>query len=270
MNDVLAAHLKAVLEADYHGNVELLLSDVRRAVAAGPRASASKPSGDRKILVEGKGLTKEYVVGGKPVHALKGVDVAIGEGEFVSIVGTSGSGKSTLMHLIGGLDRPTAGELSVGGVALKDKKDKDLSAYRNRTVGFVFQFFYLQPYLTVRQNVEIPLAFRKMSPVERRAVAEEALEVVGLSDRLEHKPTELSGGQMQRVAIARAIASQPKLLLADEPTGNLDQKTGSEIIALLQDLNERLGVTVVVVTHDMAVAKRAHRTIEIADGQILA
>lgn len=219
-------------------------------------------------MIRGANLEKRYTMKSDTVYALKGVDVDIKEGEFVAIVGTSGSGKSTLLQLLGGLDKASSGEIVVDGTDLKDMNDAELSAFRNKTMGFIFQSFYLQPFLSVQQNVEVPMMFGKTPAKDRAQAALEAIEAVGLKERLQHKPSELSGGQQQRVAIARAIAHTPRILFADEPTGNLDSKTTQDILRLLQDLNKERGMTFVLVTHDEDVANTADRTIRLEDGEI--
>lgn len=199
---------------------------------------------------------------------MNGIDLEIESGEFLAIVGPSGSGKSTLLHLMGGLDRPDEGTVFVDGVAISEMDDEELADFRNRVVGFVFQAFYLQAHLTALENVELPLKIRGIGRRERRRRALSTLEAVGMVDRAEHLPGELSGGERQRVAIARALVAGPRLLLADEPTGNLDTKSGAQIVEIIERINDENGVTVVVVTHDMMVARRAKRCIRIIDGTI--
>jgi putative ABC transport system ATP-binding protein len=202
------------------------------------------------------------------VEALKGISFSVRKGEFVAIVGPSGSGKSTLMNLIGCLDTPTSGAYRLGGEAVAGLSRDQLADVRNRRVGFVFQSFNLLPQISTLENVEMPMLFGGVPPKERRARAAELLAKVGLGDRLDHKPTELSGGQMQRVAVARALAMTPDLLLADEPTGNLDSTSGGDIMALFTDL-WNAGGTLIVITHDMSLARRAGRVIEVHDGRVL-
>lgn len=214
-------------------------------------------------------VEKEYRLGRMSVRALKDVSLAVEAGEFVAIMGASGSGKSTLLHLIGGLDRPTAGRVRVGGDDLTALDERRLCAYRQRRVGFIFQKFHLLAAQTALENVEFPLLFAGAPEGERRARARRALDAVGLMDRAAHRPGELSGGQQQRVAIARALVNDPALLLADEPTGNLDSRTGLEIMALLSDLC-RQGRTILLVTHDERLALGAHRIVHLQDGQLLA
>jgi len=224
------------------------------------------PPTDDIVLMDG--IRKVYDTGKVKVEALKGVTFTIKKGEFVAIVGPSGSGKSTLMNLIGCLDTPTSGVYRLGGEAVAGLTRDQLADVRNRRVGFVFQSFNLLPQISSQENVEMPMLFGGVPPKERHARAAELLGRVGLGDRLDHKPTELSGGQMQRVAVARALAMTPDLLLADEPTGNLDSTSGGDIMGLFTDLWSA-GGTVVVITHDMTLARRAGRVIEVHDGRIL-
>lgn len=218
-------------------------------------------------MFEARSVTKVYRMGSQEVHALRGVTFSIQDGDFIAIMGPSGSGKSTLMHIMGCLDRPTSGSVVLAGQDVARLSDNRLAEIRNRHIGFVFQTFNLLPRLTALQNVEVPLLYAGVSKKERRERAMAALESVGLADRLNHRPNELSGGQRQRVAIARAIVNEPSIVLADEPTGALDSKTGVEIMQLFQRLNEA-GHTVVVVTHDRDVAQFARRIIHIRDGRI--
>jgi putative ABC transport system ATP-binding protein len=226
---------------------------------------AQVPTGDKVIRMEG--IRKVYDTGKIQVEALKGVDLQVCAGEFIAIVGPSGSGKSTLMNLIGCLDTPTSGAYELRGESVAEMNKVQLATIRNRRVGFVFQNFNLLPQISAFENVELPLLLGGLSGHVRRERATELLERVGLADRMEHKPTELSGGQMQRVAIARAMAMEPDLLLADEPTGNLDSSSGQDIMGLFTDLWDQ-GRTIIVITHDPALARRAGRQIEIHDGNI--
>jgi putative ABC transport system ATP-binding protein len=218
-------------------------------------------------VIELKDLTKTYKLGDEVLNALDHVDCTIQSGEFVAITGPSGSGKSTLANIIGGLDRPTSGSVVVDGQDLSHVRDRQLSDYRNHHIGFVFQSFNLTGTQTALENVMLPLVFARMKPGARKARAKECLEAVGLGDRLRHKPTQLSGGQRQRVAIARALAVKPSIILADEPTGNLDTARGDEIMKLLKDLNKQ-GITLIVITHDPSIARQADRTIQIKDGKV--
>jgi putative ABC transport system ATP-binding protein len=213
-------------------------------------------------------LTRTFEVGETTVEALRSVNLDVDRGQFVALVGPSGSGKSTLLNLAGGLDRPTSGELWVGGVELSASKEKALTEHRRQRVGFVFQSFNLLPRLTAVENVALPLVFVGTAERERLERARQLLGQVGLSDRLEHRPTQLSGGEQQRVAIARALVNHPAIILADEPTGNIDTSTGAEIMALLRRLNREQGVTLLLVTHDPEAAGFADRIIHLRDGQI--
>jgi putative ABC transport system ATP-binding protein len=213
-------------------------------------------------------LTRRYEMGDAFVDALRGVDLSIARGEFVALVGPSGSGKSTVLNLVGGLDRPTSGQVWINGTELSASDERTLTRHRRQHVGFVFQSFNLLPRLTAEENVALPLMFSDVSEKERRARAPPLQERVGLAQRLEHRPTQLSGGEQQRVAIARALVGEPALLLADEPTGNLDTTTGAEIMALLKELNQEHGLTLLVVTHDAEVAAFADRVVKLRDGRV--
>jgi len=219
-------------------------------------------------VIELKNLTKTYHLGDEALNALDGVECTINAGEFVAITGPSGSGKSTLANIIGGLDKPSSGTVVVDGNDLSHVYDRQLSDYRNHHIGFVFQSFNLQGTQTALENVMLPLVFSRMKPKDRKARAKECLDAVGLGDRLEHKPSQLSGGQRQRVAIARALAVKPSVILADEPTGNLDSARGDEIMKLLRDLNKQ-GITLIIITHDMSIARQADRVIQIKDGKMV-
>jgi len=202
------------------------------------------------------------------VRALDGIDLDIYEGEFVAIIGSSGSGKSTLMNMLGALDQPSSGSVMINGENIGKMKSKALAKFRNNTIGFIFQQFQLLPKKSARKNVELPLQYRKPKVTDSASKADHCLELVGLKDRAGHRPTELSGGQQQRVAIARALAGDPKVLLADEPTGALDSKTSEDIMALMQNLNAQ-GITIIVITHEAEVAAYAQRVVEFKDGRIL-
>ncbi|HSW99994.1 MAG TPA: ABC transporter ATP-binding protein [Patescibacteria group bacterium] len=218
-------------------------------------------------MIELKNVTRTYKLGDEVLNALDDVSFSVNEGDFVAITGPSGSGKSTLANIIGGLDHPDSGSVMVDGNELNHTRDAKLSSYRNHHIGFVFQSFNLQGNNTALENVMLPLVFARMKHKERKARAQECLEAVGLGDRLKHRPTQLSGGQRQRVAIARALAVKPKIIIADEPTGNLDSGKGQEIIKLLKELNKQ-GITLLIITHDMNVARQAGRIVEIHDGKI--
>ena len=219
-------------------------------------------------VVRAVGLTRRYQMGDTFVNALQGVDLTVNCGEFVALVGPSGSGKSTVLNLIGGLDRPTSGEVWINGTELGSSDERTRTRHRRRHVGFVFQSFNLLPRLTAEENVALPLMFSGVPEKERRARAQTLLERVGLGPRLTHRPTQLSGGEQQRVAIARALVGQPALLLADEPTGNLDTATGVEIMCLLKELNQEQNLTLLMVTHDTEIAAFADRIVKLRDGQV--
>lgn len=224
-----------------------------------------------QALVDAADVERTYRIGRDvEVHALRGVSFTVERGEHVAIVGTSGSGKSTLLNLLGALDRPTAGHVRFAGHDISTMSDGELAELRNRRIGFVFQSFHLLPRMTALDNVILPLVYRPGGRREARDRAHEALAAVGLSDRIDHRPTELSGGQQQRVAIARALVTEPDLVLADEPTGNLDTATGEDILDLLDHLHDDRGTTVVVITHEAEVARRAQRRIELRDGRVVA
>jgi putative ABC transport system ATP-binding protein len=228
---------------------------------------SAMPQPEPLRLIEMHGLTRVYQLGPQEIYALRGVDLVIDPGEYVAIMGPSGSGKSTLMNIIGCLDTPSDGRYLLDGVPVESMNDDELAAVRNKKIGFVFQTFNLLARTTALQNVELPLIYAKIPRAERRSLAEEALVAVGLKDRMNHQPNELSGGQRQRVAIARALVNKPSLLLADEPTGNLDSQTGREILDLFRDLHER-GNSIIMVTHEDDVAREAKRVIHIRDGKI--
>ncbi len=221
----------------------------------------------RMALIQTRDLWKTYAMGAEEIHALRGVTLEIARGEYVAIMGPSGSGKSTLMNLIGCLDTPTRGSYWLNGKAVSEMNDDELARIRNEEIGFVFQTFNLLPRATALHNVELPLVYAGVPARERQARARQALERVELADRVLHRPNELSGGQRQRVAIARALVNNPSILLADEPTGNLDSKTGAEIMALFDKLHAA-GNTIVVVTHEADIAAHAHRVIHLRDGQV--
>jgi putative ABC transport system ATP-binding protein len=227
----------------------------------------SQASNGRRPIITIRDMTKVYRMGEYEVHALRGVSLDIYEGEFLSIMGPSGSGKSTLMNMLGALDSPSSGSYLLDGTDVSQLSDNQLAGVRNQKIGFVFQNFNLLPRTTAVQQVELPLIYAGRRQRRQRAV--EALELVGLGERLDHKPSELSGGQQQRVAIARALVNEPAIILADEPTGNLDSKSGTEIMQILQSLNRDKGITVIFVTHDPWIARHTRRVIRLADGLIV-
>jgi putative ABC transport system ATP-binding protein len=219
-------------------------------------------------VIELAGLERTFLVGGQPVYALRAANLRIESGEYASIMGPSGSGKSTLLHILGCLDRPTAGSYQFAGQETACLSEAELSRLRRYQIGFVFQFFHLVPRLTAAGNVELPMIFAGIAPAERRERVSEALAVVGLTPRAGHRPDQLSGGEQQRVAIARAVVMSPALLLADEPTGNLDTGSGGEIVGLIERMNQQ-GLTLIVVTHDPRIGERARRQIHLLDGAIV-
>ncbi len=219
-------------------------------------------------VLELAGLKKTYQMGEVPVNALRGVDLSVGRGEFIALVGPSGSGKSTLLNMIGALDRPSAGSVKIEGIEVSTLSDNKLAEVRQK-VGFVFQFFNLISRMSARANVELPLVLADVPEDERHRRAEDMLNRVGLGNRMDHRPSQLSGGERQRVAVARAIVNDPSFLLLDEPTGNLDTKTGAEIMKLVDDLNKEMGMTVIVVTHDPEIGSSAPRQVHLVDGLIV-
>lgn len=232
-------------------------------------AANQAPESGREIVIQTRKLTKIYARDEFEVVALKDADIAIERGDFLALMGPSGSGKSTLLHLAAGMDKPTAGKIEVLGADVAAMRDREIAAWRNRHVGFVFQSFNLIPVLTAHENVELPLKLMRMTAKEREEHSRTALELVGLGDRLGHFPRQLSGGQEQRVAIARAIVTDPDLILADEPTGNLDANSAQEVLTLLRRLNEEFGKTVIMVTHDPHAARHARTIRYIEKGELL-
>jgi ABC-type lipoprotein export system ATPase subunit len=216
-----------------------------------------------------KNLTKRFISASGDVTALDNINLTVKTGEFASIIGKSGSGKSTLLELLGGLDKPTSGTVTFDGTPLHKMSDRRLSKFRNQAIGFVFQSFYLQPFLTLRRNIEVAAMPNRMKRAERKERIDTLAEQVGLSERLKHMPRELSGGQIQRAAIARALVNRPRILLADEPTGNLDSQNSHDIIALFQGIRRKYGTTVVIATHDQDIAAQADRIITVKDGTIV-
>ena len=231
-----------------------------------PVAAAEPVAPSREPLVEIRDLTKYYVRGDQVIPVLVGIDLDIQAGDFVALMGPSGSGKSTLLNLLAGIDKPSSGEIRVAGVDIARLSEAELAAWRSANVGFIFQFYNLMPVLDAFDNVELPLLLTSLSRKDRRERVETALALVGLTDRKEHYPNELSGGQQQRVAIARALIGDPTLIVADEPTGDLDRTTAEEILGLLERLNREVGKTIVMVTHDPKAAEKAHRVIHLEKG----
>ena len=222
-----------------------------------------------ETVVKIENVVKTYKMGDNEVHALRGISFEIQQGEFLAIMGPSGSGKSTCMNMIGCLDRPTSGIVEINGKQTSKMSEKELAVLRNKTIGFVFQQYHLIPAMTVIENVMLPLKYQKMEKAQRRVLAEAALKSVGLEERMNHRPHELSGGQKQRVAIARAMVTEPKILLADEPTGALDSKTGKQVMELFRQINKEKGTTVIIVTHDPGIGQSMERCIRILDGSIV-
>ncbi|MGD2104169.1 MAG: ABC transporter ATP-binding protein [Anaerolineae bacterium] len=224
---------------------------------------------DQASLILAEDLHRDFQMGHTTVHALDGVGISVAEGEFLSVIGPSGSGKSTLLNLIGGLDRPTAGRIRVADRDITALDENGLAEYRRKQVGFVFQSFNLLATMTALQNVAFPMFFARVPPTRRQERAQHLLDAVGLAERMDHRPTELSGGEQQRVAIARALANDPAIILADEPTGNLDSHTGAEVMEVLERLNREQGRTIVVVSHDPTVMDFVRRSIHLLDGRVV-
>lgn len=254
----------------FDGDIDRAIGELRRTASVSTRRmTSSKRPLSTEVIIRVNELTKTYKVGKQSVRALNGVTLDVHRGEFLALTGASGSGKSTLLQLMGGLDKPTDGSVTVKDRALASLNDHKLSEFRNRVVGFVFQFFYLQPFLKLSQNLEVAGMPARTKSSERRTRVTELAKIVGLSDRLDHYPKELSGGQMQRAAIARALLNNPEILLADEPTGNLDSENGNAIIDLFEKIRDEFGTTIVVVTHDPSIAARADREITLKDGVVV-
>ena len=261
--------IKQLVDA-YDGDIARLKSDLDTFTVQKEPTKPRVDLSDKPIVVEISNVSKTYKLGKTNVQALDDVSLKIHEGEMVALVGSSGSGKSTLLQLIGGLDKPTQGNVVVDGADLHKMSDGVLSKYRGQKIGFVFQSFYLQPFLNVRDNIEIPAIFARTKRPIRHNKAQEIAEAVGLADRLKHYSKELSGGQIQRTAIARALINQPKILLADEPTGNLDQTNAHAIFELFETARKTFGTTVIVVTHDENLAAKMDRAIRLSDGKVIA
>ncbi len=227
------------------------------------------PRMDDDVVIRIKHLSKSYTRGGQPIPVLDDINLSVQRSDFVSLMGPSGSGKSTLLNLIAGIDQPTSGTIEINGVNIATLSDGELADWRAANVGFIFQFYNLMPVLTAFENVELPLLLTRLSRRERKAHVQATLDMVGLSDRIDHYPNELSGGQQQRVAIARALVTDPTLIVADEPTGDLDRNTGEEVLKLLDELHTHLGKTIVMVTHDPKAASRASRMIHLEKGVLV-
>jgi ABC-type lipoprotein export system ATPase subunit len=258
----LAKDLLAAVGGDVAAAIELLR-------ASQPDEKKTYTPKNTGVIARVAGVRKRYKVGRAHIQALDGVSLEVYKGEFLAITGTSGSGKSTLLQLLGGLDKPSEGQIEIAGQDLAKLRDGKLSSFRNQTIGFVFQFFYLQPFLKLQTNIEVPSMFGGLKAKDRRTRSSELASEVGLSDRLRHLPRELSGGQMQRAAIARALLNRPSILLADEPTGNLDSANARAIYTLFRKICEEQGTTIVVVTHDRELAGLADRSIAMSDGRVL-
>ena len=251
---------------EYKGDIPAIVKDLE-VLASSFKKKAAPPKGP--VLVELKSVNKTYKLGRQVVNAIDNVSLQIYSGEIVALIGPSGSGKSTIMNMIGGLDKPSKGEVWFDGKSIDKLSDAKLSVYRNKNIGFVFQFFYLQPFLKLNKNVQLPAIFSRLPKNEREARSKEYIDSVGLSERINHLPKELSGGQMQRAAIARALVNHPKLILADEPTGNLDSTNGKAVMEQFIETRDKQGTTIVIVTHDSKIAALADRVIELKDGKVV-
>lgn len=258
-----------IINADRLRGKTVISKDGTYAEYARSDAVAGQDNKKDTPVISVKSLIKTYRINKQSVRVLNDVSLDIFKGEFVAITGASGSGKSTLLQLIGGLDKPTSGEITIDSTKISNLSDSKLSIFRNKTIGFIFQFFYLQPFLSLRKNVEVPGMFASKSRSGRKARVRELLEQVGLTEQENHLPKELSGGQIQRAAIARALLNSPKILLADEPTGNLDSVNSGEIINIFERIRNEFGTTIVIVTHNPEIATRADRIIQLSDGIIL-
>lgn len=258
------------LLAEKNNNIEEAIRSLRQAYNDNKLANSKKiPKAYGPVIIKVNNLHKKYKVGAQIIKALNGVELEIKQGEFVALTGASGSGKSTLLQLIGGLDRPSDGFVEINGKSLSKMRDGELAKFRNKTVGYIFQFFYLQPFLNLETNVEVPAMFARKKPKLRHPISQFMINAVDLNDRLKHLPRELSGGQMQRAAIARALMNKPTLLLADEPTGNLDKANSIIIFDMFEKLRTEFGTTIVVVTHDVQLAQKADRIVKLSDGVIV-
>jgi ABC-type lipoprotein export system ATPase subunit len=251
----------------YDGNLSKIIEALEKLHVSTKKKETQVASGP--VVVKLENASKTYKIGREKVQALQGVSLEIHQGEYVALTGPSGSGKSTLLQLIGALDKPTDGLVIVNEQNISKLSDRKLSIFRNKTIGFVFQFFYLQPFLSVKTNLEVPAMFARTKRRLRQKTADELAEKVALTDRMAHLPNELSGGQMQRAAIARALMNNPKIILADEPTGNLDRKNAFAIMDLFDSVREQFGTTIIVVTHDNGLAASADREIRLQDGKVV-
>ena len=262
--------LQDILDKAYAGDLSAFLKDIEHELSAKPQVANKVIDPTAPVIIELKHVSRRYKLNrSNTVRAIEDASISVRQGEIVALTGPSGSGKSTLMHLIGGLDRPSEGTLTVKGQSVGKLSEGKLAKYRNSVVGFVFQFFYLQPFLRVSRNIELPLMFARTPRKSRPADIDKVVQSVGLGDRAAFLPKELSGGQMQRVAIARALVNKPSILLADEPTGNLDSKNSDAIMQLLQTIRDTLGTTMIIVTHDPRVAAWADRIIRLEDGRVV-
>lgn len=252
---------------DVHEASQALIRYIKANPSVKPLPKPARPLSD-EIAITVTDVKKQYKIGNQTVNALKGVSLQVNKGEFIALTGPSGSGKSTLLQMIGALDKPTSGNIVVNNTDLGKMNDRAISTFRNKSIGFVFQFFYLQPFLRLEQNLEVAGMPARTTPQERRKKVRELAEIVGLAERLRHYPRELSGGQMQRAAIARALLNSPGIILADEPTGNLDSQNGKAIIDLFEKIRDTLGTTIIIVTHDPTIAARADREITLTDGAL--
>lgn len=266
MQDENSQDLEAAILKKYKGDIDQIIAALKDRELKKRPSTAPRTYGE--VIVSLRDISKKYRVGKHDIDALKGVSLEVNAGEYVALTGSSGSGKSTLLQLIGGLDKPSNGSVSVASQNIAKLSDGKLSEFRNKTIGFVFQFFYLQPFLNLSTNLEVPGMFARSKRSDRRLRAKLLAESVALTDRLSHLPNELSGGQMQRAAIARALLNNPKILLADEPTGNLDRENAFAIMELFDTVRETYGTTVIVVTHDAELARRADREIKLQDGKV--
>lgn len=260
--------LEELLQA-HGGDISALQRELEAKKRQAQQAKNQAALKDKPVLVTFSDVTKTYKLGKQPVAALQNASVNIYEGEIVALIGPSGSGKSTMLNIMSGLDTPTTGTVTIAGQDITKLSNNQRAKFRSKNLGFVFQFFYLQPFLNLQTNVEVPAMFAGIGRAERAARSKELVDAVGLGDRLKHLPKELSGGQMQRAAIARALLNRPKLLLADEPTGNLDSQNSSEVVELFQKVRAEFGTTIVLVTHDHKIAEQADRIIELKDGRVL-